>query len=125
MPNDAFTQQALAKDARFQVRLQNALSRVAWEVLEEDPATPHHGERTVYAQRVLGSFGTTAGSLSATSAAQLAPSFVNRPNVFSFETSYSFEALAVITAAGDLDIESQLRTDWNVMAGVLDEAPPA
>ena len=31
MPNDAFTQPALASDARFRQRLENALGKVAWE----------------------------------------------------------------------------------------------
>ena len=118
MPNDAFTQQALAAEPRFQLRLQNALSKVAWEVLDEDAATAHHAERVAYAQKVLASLGTIGIPGPTTGAAQLAPAFVNRPNVFQFETSYSFEALAVITAAGDPDIESQLRTDWNALAGV-------
>jgi len=111
MPNDAFTQQALASDQRFHQRLQNALARVAWEILEEDPATLHHAERAAYANRVNASPQQTAQ--------QLAPSFVNRPNVFNFETSYSFEVGATVTAAGDPDIESQLMTDWDRLAGVI------
>jgi len=118
MPNDAFSQQALAAEPRFILRLQNALSRVAWEVIEEDPTTPNHAERLAYAQQVLGAMSIGSASPRASSAAQLAPSFVNRPNVFSFDTTYSFPALAVVTAAGDADLESQLRTDWNFLAGV-------
>ena len=110
MPNDAFTQQALAADNRFHQRLQNALTRVAWEVLDEDPSTLHHAERAAYANRVNGTPLQTAQ--------QLAPSFVNRPNVFNFETTYAFEVGAVVTAAGDPDLESQLHTDWNKLAGV-------
>jgi hypothetical protein len=112
MPNDAFTQQALASDRTFVVRVQNALAKVAWEVLEEDAATLHHAERAAYAQRVNTSPAQTAQ--------QLAPSFVNRPNVFGFETSYSFEVGATVTAAGDPDLESQLHTDWNKLAGVIE-----
>jgi hypothetical protein len=112
MPNDAFTQQALAADQRFQQRLQNALTKVSWEVLDEDVSTPHHTERANYSNRVnQNPFGT---------AQQLAPSFVNRPNVFGFETSYSFDVGAVVTAAGDPDLESQLHTDWNKLAGVIE-----
>jgi hypothetical protein len=111
MPNDAFTQQALAADARFHQRLQNALTKVAWEVLEEDPTTVHHAERAAYSQRV------NANPLQ--TAQQLAPSFVNRPNVFSFPTSYDFEIGATVTASGDPDMESQLHTDWDKLAGVI------
>jgi hypothetical protein len=120
MPNDAFTQQALAADPRFQLRLQNALSKVAWEVLGEDPATPHHAERLAYAQKVTGSSAFASPNAGPSlMAAQLAPSFVNRPNVFAFETSYSFQVGAVLTASGDPDIEAQLRTDWDSLAGVI------
>ena len=38
-------------------------------------------------------------------AQQLAPSFVNRPNVFSFETSYDFPVGGTVTASGDPDLE--------------------
>lgn len=125
MANDAFTQQALARDPRFQLRLQNALSKVAWEVMEEDPATPHHAERVAYAQKVTGSSAIPSPvSGPASIAAQIAPSFVNRPNVFAFATSYDFTVGAVVTASGDPDMESQLHTDWDELAGVV-ETPVA
>jgi hypothetical protein len=110
--NDAFTQQALASDHRFVLRLQNALAKVAWEVLEEDPATLHHAERAAYAQRV--------NTAPAQNAQQLAPSFVNRPNVFQFATTYDFTVGGTVTASGDPDMESQLHTDWNKLAGVVE-----
>jgi hypothetical protein len=110
MANDAFTQQALANDARFRQRLENALGKVAWEVLNEDPLTVHHTERAAFSNRVLASPTSMAQ--------QLASSFVGRPNVFGFETTYNFTVGGVITAAGDPDIESQLHTDWHLMAGV-------
>jgi hypothetical protein len=109
--NDAFTQQSLAADRRFQQRLQNALTKIAWQVLEEDPSTLHHAERADFAHQV---------NQNAQQAAQaLAPSFVNRPNVLNFETSYNFQVGGTVTAAGDPDIESQLMTDWDKMAGVI------
>jgi hypothetical protein len=111
MANDAFTQQALAADPRFWKRLQNALTRVAWEVLEEAPSTLHHAERAAYAQLVNKNPGGTAQSI--------ASSFVNRPNVFNFATSYDFQVGATVTASGDADIENQLATDWNQLAGVI------
>lgn len=110
MPNDSFSQQALAADAHFHRRLQNALTKIAWQVLEEDPSTLYHAERVAYANRVTASPQQTAQ--------QLAPSFVNRPNVFSFNTSYDFTVGATVTASGDVDMESQLLTDWNKLAGV-------
>ena len=110
MPNDAYSQQSLAADPRFQQRLQNALTKVAWQVLEEAPSTLHHAERAAYAHQVNQTTFQTAQ--------QLAPSFVNRPNVFQFETTYSFPAGGTVTASGDADLESQLMTDWDKMAGV-------
>lgn len=109
--NDAFTQQALAVDRRFVQRLQNALAKVAWQVLEEPPATLHHTERVQYAHVVNSNPAGTAQSL--------APSFVTRPNVMNFQTSYDFTVGGVVTAAGDADLESQLATDWNELAGVI------
>jgi hypothetical protein len=111
MANDAFTQQALADDRRFVLRLENALGKVAWEVLNEVSTTPNHTERAQYANRVLANPQQTAQ--------QLASSFVGRPNVFGFATSYDFTVGAVVTAAGDPDIESQLHTDWSQLAGVI------
>jgi hypothetical protein len=111
MPNDSFSQQALAADQHFHQRLQNALTKIAWEVLEEDPSTLYHAERAAYAQRV----NTSPQQI----AQQLAPSFVNRPNVFQFATSYDFTIGATVTASGDPDIENQLMTDWNKLAGVI------
>jgi hypothetical protein len=111
MANDAFTQQALAADPRFRLRLQNALTKVAWQVLEEVPSTLHHAERAAYAQ--------TVNQQPQQTASQLAASFVNRPNVFQFATSYDFTVGATVTASGDPDIESQLMTDWDKMAGVV------
>jgi hypothetical protein len=108
--NDAYSQQALAADPRFQKRLQSSLTKVAWQVLEEDPSTLHHAERADYAHTVNQNPQQTAVAL--------APSFVNRPNVLNFETSYNFQVGGTVTASGDPDIESQLMTDWNKMAGV-------
>ncbi len=111
MPNDAFTQQALAADHRFVQRLSNALGKVAWEVLNEDAAVPNHMARAQYAQRVNQNPNATAQ--------QLAPSFVNRPNVFQFATTYDFTVGGTVTASGDADIESQLHTDWDDLAGII------
>lgn len=114
MANTAYTQQALAAETSFRLRLQNAMTKVAFVVLEEDTATGHHTERAAYAQRVINDPMNMAIGL--------VSSFVNRPNVFQFETTFDFEMHAVVTASGDADIESQLATDWNLLAGVV-EAP--
>jgi hypothetical protein len=41
-----------------------------------------------------------------------------RTNLFNFTTSFDFQRGAVVTASGDADIESQLATDWDHLAGV-------
>ena len=112
MANDAFTQQALAQEATFHGRLQNALTKIAFQVLDEAPSTPHYVQRTSYAQRVINDPRNVAIGL--------APSFVNRPNIFAFATSSDFHMRAVVTASGDADIESQVFTDWNKLAGVVE-----
>lgn len=116
MANTAYTQQALADETSFRLRLQNALTKVAWEVRDEVASVAHYAERQAYANRVINDPLNTAIGLS--------PSFVNRPNIFQFETTYDFAMRSAVTASGDLDIESQVRTDWNKLAGVT-EAPEA
>lgn len=110
MPNDAFSQQALAVDKRFILRIQNALCATAWQVLNEATSVTGHTQRATYARQVLGS--------PATFAAQLALSMVTRPNVMNFATSYDFAQGAVVSACGDADLLSQINTDWNGLAGV-------
>lgn len=112
MANTAYTQQALADAASFRLRLQNAMTKIAWEVLEENVGVPHHPQRAAYAQRVITDpVNVTIGLVS---------SFVNRPNIFSFETTYDFAMRSPVTASGDPDIESQVMTDWNTLAGVVE-----
>src|SRR4051794_38702387 len=110
--NDAYTQQALAADANFRVRARAALSTVAWEVESEDPATANHVDRLGYARQVIRSLD---GELSV-----ILPTFVTRPNVFAFDTTYVFDFVTqsghVQSASGDPDLQSQLHTDWDAMA---------
>lgn len=108
MANDANTQQALAADPRFQLRVKNALASVAWQVLNETPPA-NHAARAAYARLVLSDLNSYA--------AEIAGSLVTRPNVMNFVTSYDFVELAVVTTSGDADLQSQLATDWNNMAG--------
>jgi len=113
MANDSASQQALSEDHSFRRRVKDALSIVAWEIIEEDPATPDHKKRVDYARH------TVIPNLDV-SANQTAMWLVNRINIFSFETSYDFTSRAVLTASGDPDIQAQIRSDWNIMAGVGD-----
>lgn len=120
MPNDARTQQVLAQDLHFRSRVRNALTTIAWQILNEDQATTNHFAREQYANFVLRNADNET--------AAVVPSFVNRPNVFQFTTTYvfDFDAAAghVATAAGDPDLQSQLVTDWDDMAAMAGFNPP-
>ncbi len=114
MSNSSASQQALAEDGSFRRRVKDALSIVAWEVIEEDPATPHHDKREDYARHSVITNLDTAAS-------QAVSWLVNRINIVSFETTYDFASRSIVTAAGDPDIQAQIRADWNIMAGIDEE----
>ena len=121
MPNDAFTQQALAVDSTFRARVRAALATVAEQVVAEADTTANHDNRIAYAYHVLRGLDAEVNVL--------APSFVTRPNVFNFETSYTFDFVVqsgrVVTASGDPDLQSQLMSDWNQNAAAAGfNAPP-
>jgi len=111
MPNDAFTQQALAADPRFRLRFKAALAVIAAQVLTEDPGTVGHQQRAVYARQVIGALDQFA--------ANLVGFFVMRTNVFNFATSVALDqgTPVVSTLSGDADMQSQLATDWSMLAG--------
>jgi hypothetical protein len=111
MANDSYTQQALANDPRFRQRIASALAVVAWEVIGESTGTANHEQRKNYARVTV--LPNLAGV-----AAQIAPWLVMRTNVLAFPTSYDFSLGSVVTASGDADLQSQLATDWDILAGV-------
>ena len=110
MANTSYTQQALAADESFRLRIRNALASVAWQVLTEQTSVEHHQARADFARAVTANLDGHA--------ATIAPWLVTRPNLIWFATSYDFERRAVVTASGDPDIESQIATDWNLIAGL-------
>jgi hypothetical protein len=110
MPNDAYTQQRLANDLAFQGRVRSALAVVAFQVVEEDPATPNHDKRVAYARVTINNLTFTAQSI--------APWIVERTNVMGADTTYDFPSGTVVSAATDAALESQLMTDWDFLAGV-------
>jgi hypothetical protein len=119
MPNDAFTQQALAADAHFRNRVRSAMSSVAWQVQNENTMTVNHANRLAYANQVIRQLDNEVSVV--------LPSFVFRPNVINFETSYLFDFVdqvgQVTTAATDADLMSQLATDWDALAAAAGFAP--
>jgi hypothetical protein len=110
MPNDAYSQLALAKDAGFQARIKGALLSVAADVLGEPDSTLNHGLRIEYANKVIVNPASTA--------AQATPFLVMRPNVNNFVTTTVFDGngVSVINATGDADLKSQVSTDWDWLA---------
>jgi len=116
MANDAYTQQALAADPNFQLRIRANLMSTAWRVLEEPDTIESHTQRAAYARQVINNPTTFVPSVSTW--------IVMRPGVFNFETSYNFTAGAVLSVSGDLDIQGQLLQDWNEFAGVQPVPPP-
>lgn len=110
MANDSYTQQALAIDVRFRSRLRSALTKVAFDVLQESTGVTSHAIRLAYAQKVIGQIESYV--------AQLAPILVMRTNLFAATTSYDFVSGNIVTTAIDAAIESQIATDWNILAGV-------
>jgi len=113
MAQDNFTQQALANDPTFRQRLKASLSRVAWVVLAEPPATQDHTTRKTYANTVLNNPDGVVNSL--------VGSFVFRTNVFAAATTVAFDGRGgtlVQSAVTDAAMDSQLTTDWSNLAGV-------
>lgn len=110
MPNTYFTQQAIANDGRFRLRLRGALATVANQVLNENVNITGHPARAAYARQVVTAIDQYVNAL--------APILVMRTNlVVGVTTSYDFNQGGVVTDATDAAIESQLNTDWNNLAG--------
>jgi len=120
MPNDSATQQALANDVTFRRRVRSAMSTVAWQVQGEDVNTPNHQSRVNYADFVIRQLDSEVNAI--------LPSLVFRPLVFNFETTYVYDfplqTGAVVSAAGDLDLQSQLVSDWDDLAAAAGFKPP-
>lgn len=111
MANNSYTQQALAAEPQFRARVSAALATVSFQVILEGRDNANEIKRYDYAMSVLSSLDGKAASI--------APWLVERTNLLGAETSYEFSAKMVITAATDGAIESQLYTDWNILAGVV------
>lgn len=113
MANTSHSQQRLASDPTFHARVRAALAIVAWQVIEENSNTANHALREAYARN------TVLPNL-ALVAVQISPSLVERTNLIGADTTYDFVSGNIVTAATDAAIESQLSSDWNVLAGVPD-----
>lgn len=110
MANTARTQVSLSQSPHFQSRVKSALAIVAWQILNEDVNIPFHSQRANYARTALNQLDSATSSIVGW--------LVERTNVINFATSYDFDIGTTVTASGDPDIQSQLNSDWNFIAGV-------
>lgn len=114
MSNNSITQLRLAGDPNFKDRLRGAFLAVAVNVLFEDPGTANHTARAAFAATIIGSPDQLAQAVN-----QFAPLVAMRGNIIAYATSYNFDIPAVVSATGDADIQSQLNTDWNILAATF------
>lgn len=110
---DTSTQQmALTRDTGaggFMERVTAMMAFVAGSILTEPVGTPHHPYRAGYAQRAIGAPDTTA--------TQAGPQIVMGVNIIA-GTTYDEETKTSTFAGADIDLESQIRTMWNSLAGI-------
>ena len=105
-------QMALTRDtgpAGFMERVQALLALVARQVLNEAGTTPYHQGRAVYAQRVV------ANALQCATAG--AAIIVMGVNVIA-TTTYDEATKTSTCTASDPELESQITTFWNTLAGL-------
>jgi hypothetical protein len=105
-------QMALTRDigpAGFMERVTAMLSRVAAVVLAEPGTTPYHQHRAAYAQRVI-----MGPQLATTNAGAIV---VMGVNVIA-ATIYDEPSKTSTCTIADIDLESQITTLWNALAGI-------
>ena len=105
-------QMALTRDTGpggFMERVQALLAMVATSVLSEGGQTPYHQGRALYAQKVVAN--------PAQAATLAGPQLVMGVNITS-NTVYDEATKTATCTASDLDIQSQIQTDWNGLAGL-------
>jgi len=112
MAETSVQQMALTRDigpGGFMERVQAMLAFVAGTILNEPGNTPYHSSRAVYAQRVVSSphqAATVAG-----------PQVVMGVNIVA-ATTYDEETKTSVCTAADIDLQSQIVTLWNALAGI-------
>lgn len=106
---DSVKQMALTRNVEFMDRVVAMLARVAGVVLAEASDTPYHQGRAVYAQRVVASPVNAAN--------QGAPQIVMGVNIVMTTTYDEVNKTATCTAT-DPELESQITTLWNPLAGL-------
>jgi len=105
-------QMALTRDTGpggFMERVVAMLAMVAGTILSEAGSEPYHQSRAGYAQRVVQSPQQAA--------VQGGPQIVMGVNIVNTTTYDEVEKKATCTAT-DLDLQSQITTLWNALAGI-------
>ena len=105
-------QMALTRDTGpggFMERVQAMLAFCCSQVLSEPAATPHHASRARYAQTI-----TLNPHQAAT---QAGPQVVMGVNIVA-ATTYNEETKTSVCTAADIDLQSQILTLWNSLAGI-------
>jgi hypothetical protein len=112
MPDITTQQMALTRDTGpggFMERVQAMLAQVGGNVLSEVAATAYHSGRAYYAQTVIRSPSQAA--------IQAGPQVVMGINVIQ-ATTYDEVAQTATCTIADLDLQSQIMTLWNALAGL-------
>jgi hypothetical protein len=105
-------QMALTRDTGpggFMERVQAMLAFVAGTILNESGNTPYHQPRAFYAQRVVNQPQICAQ--------QAGPQVVMGVNIVA-ATTYDEETKTSTCTAADIDLQSQIVTLWNSLAGI-------
>jgi hypothetical protein len=113
MPVEVSVQQmALTRDTGpggFMERVQAMLAFVSSTILAEPGTTAYHTQRAAYAQKVVSNPQGTA--------MQAGPQVVMGVNIVA-TTTYDETTKTSICAAPDIDLQSQIVTLWNALAGI-------
>jgi hypothetical protein len=99
---------ALGNDPQFQLRVRSLLVQQAASVYAEAPAQPD--TRRTFAKQVLANPGTIAQNVAAVIA--------NRTNLVAGTVTYDWNNGRPATDVTDAAIQSQIATDWNLLAGL-------
>jgi hypothetical protein len=105
-------QMALTRDVGpggFMERVTAMLARVAGVVLAEPGTVAYHPNRAQYAQRVIQNPGMAS--------TQAGPIVVMGVNVVA-ATTYNEETKTSTNTMADIDLESQITSMWNQLAGI-------
>lgn len=109
-------QMALTRDVGpggFMERVTATLAFVSTGILSEPSDTPYHDGRTMYAQKVVASPQQAA--------TQAGPQVVMGVNVVN-TTTYDEDTKMAKCTITDIDLQSQIQTLWNSLAGLVTPA---